>query len=125
MKTGIYLLLISFCLLLGSCSKNNNDSTTSIEFAGSWSGTYSGDETGTWTATISESGVVTGTAKESSTSYQSQLNGTVTSDGAFTATVGTTSQGYKFDGQINGSTVSGTWNNSATNHSGNWSGNKQ
>ncbi len=92
--------------------------------AGNWSGTFIGDESGTWTATISESGVVTGTAEVTSLSIKSVLNGNVSSDGKFTATVGTTSLGYNFDGKLNGNSGSGTWKNSSETQSGSWSGTK-
>ncbi|HPF51530.1 MAG TPA: hypothetical protein PK335_08135 [Draconibacterium sp.] len=125
MKNVIYLLLILLSFGINSCSKNSDNSESPYEFAGNWSGTYTGDESGTWSATISASGVVTGTAIESSTSYQSGLNGDVSSDGTFTATVGTTTQGYEFVGQLNGNSISGTWSNASSNHNGTWSGTKE
>lgn len=124
MKKEIYLLLFLLGFGINSCSKNDDNSTKS-EFAGNWSGTYSGDETGTWIAVISQSGIITGTVKETSSSIQSGLNGSVSGDGAFTATVGTTTFGYEFTGQMNGKSVSGTWSNSSSNHSGTWNGNKE
>jgi hypothetical protein len=52
------------------------------------------------------------------------INGNVNSDGKFTATVGTTSLGYNFVGQLNGNSGSGTWKNSSETQSGSWSGTK-
>lgn len=126
MKKGIYILLVILSFSISSCSKNDDDNTTkSFEFAGTWSGSYTGDEAGTWTATISESGTLTGKVKETTSSIESTLNGTVTTDGALAATAGTTSQGYDFVGKLNGNSGSGTWTNTSSNHSGNWSGNKE
>ena len=122
MKKGFYLLLIILSFSIYSCSKDDDNSS---ELAGNWGGTFSGDVIGTWTATISENGVVTGTTMVTSLSIEALLNGNVSSDGKFTATAGTTSLGYKFDGQLNGSTGSGTWKNSSGTQSGDWSGNKK
>ncbi len=122
MKKGIYLLLILFGLSIYSCSKDDDNSS---ELAGNWSGTFTGDVVGTWTATISESGVVSGTTMVTSVSIVAVLNGNVNPDGKFTATAGTTSLGYNFNGQLSGSSGSGTWENSAKTQSGSWSGTKQ
>ena len=125
MQKGIYLILILLSLSIFSCSKDDDDSDKRIEIAGSWSGTFTGDVIGTWTATISESGIVTGTAIVTSPSIHSNLNGNVSSDGKFSATVGTTSLGYNFDGQLNGKSGGGSWESSSKKQSGTWSGNKQ
>ena len=122
MKKGFYLILILLNFSIYSCSKDDDNSS---ELAGNWSGTFSGDVIGTWSATISESGVVTGTTMVTSFSIEAELNGNVSSDGKFTATAGTTSLGYIFDGQLNGSTGSGTWKNASGTQSGNWSGVKK
>jgi len=122
MKKGIYLLLILLIFSIFSCSKRNDNSTNPL--AGNWSGTFTGDISGTWAAIISESGTVTGTAFVTNLSIVSGLNGNVSSDGKFNATVGTTSLGYIFDGQLNGNSGSGTWKNSDETESGTWSGNK-
>jgi hypothetical protein len=119
MKNGIYFLLIITSFAIFSCSKDDDNST---ELAGNWSGSFSGDVIGTWSATISESGVVTGTTMVTAFSIEAELNGDVSSDGKFTATVGTTSLGYIFDGQLNGSTGSGTWKNASGTQSGSWKG---
>ena len=122
MKKGIYLILILLSFSIYSCSKSDDNSS---DLAGNWSGTFTGDEIGTWTATISESGIVIGKVKVTNFAIESELNGNVSSGGKFTATVGTTSLGYKFDGQLNGSTGSGTWENSNKTHVGSWSGIKK
>ena len=48
------LLLLTFIFTLFACSggDDDNDNTTNSEFQGEWSGTFSGDDNGTWTAGI-------------------------------------------------------------------------
>jgi|LSQX01.2.fsa_nt_gb hypothetical protein len=127
-KAGNYLfigfVLAALFFSISSCSKDDDDSKP-LDLAGKWRGTFTGDVSGTWEATISESGIVTGTAMVTSPPIQSHLNGNVSSDGKFTATVGTTSLGYNFDGQLNGKSGSGTWKNSSKTQSGIWSGKKE
>lgn len=125
MKQGTFLLLMLLFFSITSCSKDDENSTKPLDLSGSWSGTFTGDVSGTWKATISEGGIVTGTAMVTSPSIQSNLNGNVSSDGKFTATVGTTSLGYNFDGQLNEKSGSGTWENSSKTQSGTWSGKKK
>lgn len=124
MKRGTFLLLILLFFGMASCSKDDDDFTGPIEFAGNWTGTFTGDVAGTWKATISEGGIVTGTAVVTSAGIQSNLNGNVDSKGKFKATVGTTSLGYSFDGQLSGKSISGAWKNSSGTQNGTWSGSK-
>ena len=124
MKHRTFLLLMLLFFSIFSCSKDDDDSKP-LDLAGNWNGTFTGDVSGTWEATISESGIVTGTAKVTSPSIQSNLNGNVSSDGKFTATVGTTSLGYNFDGQLNGKSGDGTWKSSSKTQTGTWSGKKE
>jgi hypothetical protein len=80
--------------------------------AGSYSGTFSGDSSGTWTGTISTSGVFTGTGKsnvETLTFY-----GTVSTTGSGSTSFSTSG------GASNGTTFSGTFNPDGTG-SGTWS----
>jgi hypothetical protein len=121
-RRGIYFLLIFLSFSIYSCSK---DDDTTNDLAGNWSGTFSGDVIGTWEATMSESGAVTGKTVTNVLSIEAVLNGNVSPDGKFTATAGTTSLGYIFDGQLNGDSGGGTWKNSSGSQNGNWTGNKQ
>jgi hypothetical protein len=125
MKQVTFLLLTLLFFSISSCSKDDDNSNEPLDFSGSWSGTFTGDVSGTWTATISEGGIVTGTAMVTSPAIQSRLNGNVSSDGKFTATVGTTSLGYNFDGKLNSKSGSGTWENSSKTENGTWSGKKE
>ena len=125
MKQLTFLLVILLSSGVSSCSKDNDKSDEPLNLAGSWSGTFIGDVAGTWEATISENGTVTGTVVVTSYGIHSNLNGNVSSDGNFTATVGTTSLGYNFDGKLNSKTGNGTWENSSKTENGTWSGKKE
>ncbi|NQX84851.1 MAG: hypothetical protein HRT67_02920 [Flavobacteriaceae bacterium] len=118
-------ILIVFFVLSCSSDDDNNSQSLSVEIVGNWSGTFSGEDTGTWNINVSESGEVTGTGF--STTFQENyiFEGSVNLDGQLNATVGTSSTGATFVGVLNtNGTGSGTWNNSDADLSGNWEGNK-
>lgn len=116
------ILLLAFGLFISSCSET---ATTNV-FNGLWSGTYDGEDEGTWSVIIDEDGNVSGNAFSTILSQSQQVSGTVNDDGDFTATVGNTSQGSTFSGQLNeDNTASGTWTNSAFSTDGTWMGSRQ
>ena len=125
MKNYIYYLAV-LVVLFSSCKKEesaqNPLNNIPTEFQGLWSGFYIGDDTGSWTALISEEGIVTGSLKSGS-GYGDEINGTVENNGAFTA--GTVSTGSTFVGSLNKGIASGQWSNFSLNLSGSWQGTKQ
>ena len=57
------ILYLSLALLIFACSSggdDDNNNTTNSEFQGEWSGTFSGDDNGTWSAGINSNGDVSG-----------------------------------------------------------------
>lgn len=124
MKKSIAFTILSFSFFIFSCSKNDSEITSNSSFEGKWSGRFTGtQDNGSWTASISTTGVVTGTAI--STIYgPATLAGTVNNQGNFTATVGTSSDGAKFTGKLTGNSGSGTWVNASAGMNGGWMGNK-
>ena len=120
--------LVAMCLVFASCEKpvepNNNNNTTNSEFQGEWSGTFSGDDNGTWSAGINSNGDVSGTAYSIIFADNYSLEGSVSSSGQFQATFGTSSAGGEFTGQLNGNSGSGTWVNTGAMMNGSWSGSK-
>jgi hypothetical protein len=128
MKKTILLIFAFLTLLfLNSCSNNDDDNSSQPSaYQGNWSGTFTGtQDNGTWSANVNSSGVVTGTAISSVFSVSYQLNGTVTNNGVLSATMGTSSVGGQFNGQMNGTNANGTWINTSANMNGNWTGTKQ
>ena len=125
MKNYIYYLAV-LVVLFSSCKKEesaqNPLNNIPTEFQGVWSGFYTGGDTGSWTALISEEGVVTGSLK-SGLGSGDEINGTVENNGAFTA--GTASTGSTFVGTLNKGVASGQWSNPSLNISGSWQGTKQ
>jgi hypothetical protein len=94
------------------------------QFAGTWSGSYAGDETGTWNCTITPSGTVSGVTHTPEGDYT--LSGTVTREGDMTATAGDVTTGATFEGQMKtGGTVHGTWVNPWYRMDGTFTGNRQ
>lgn len=82
---------------------------TTCSYAGTYSGRFSGDDSGSWTMTIAANGYVTGTISSDSgdTAF---FEGGCHPDG-HVIVVGEDSEsvGFAFFGQISGSTVSGGW----------------
>ena len=127
LKFSLILLTISTFLFACSDDDDNNDNNVNVfeQFQGNWEGTYSGGDNGTWTATIDDAGVVSGSASSITLSQNYDLNGTVSESGIFTATVGTATSGATFTGQITDYTVSGTWINEGASLGGSWEGTAQ
>ena len=93
--------------------------------AGEYSGTYSGDDYGTWSITADSEGNISGTAR--STIYQETYSvfGTTASSGSMTLVIGGVSTGATFQGNIDFSgNVQGTWVNSYSGESGTFSGSR-
>lgn len=91
-------------------------------YAGSYTGTFAGDDSGTWSATIDSDGVITGTFTGTSSGT---LSGSIDTSGSmFFSTSGNTSEGTVFSGTIDISTGSaaGTWSDDED--SGTYAGNK-
>lgn len=123
------VILLTVGIFLFSCS-NDDDNSNNVnnvfeQFQGNWEGTYTGGDSGDWTATIDDEGVVSGSATSTTFSQTYELNGTVSESGVFTATVGTATSGATFTGQISDDNVSGTWINEGASMSGNWQGTAQ
>ena len=99
-------------ILFYSCEKESTNSSSTqnqtnnipIEFQCVWSGFYTGGDTGSWTALISDEGIITDSLKSGS-GYGDEINGTVENNGAFTA--GTVSTGSTFVGSLNKGIASG------------------
>lgn len=121
-----YVLLLTGLLFFIGCN-SDDDSSNQADFSGIWSGTFSGDDSGTWNVTIDQNGNVSGIANSTVFSQEYSILGTVTSNGVLTATLGTSSIGGKFTGNLNNENGSGVWINTIAEPdlSGTWSGVKQ
>jgi len=121
MKKLFITLIVTISLIASGCSKK--DDPESIDFTGTWVGTYTGDnDSGSWTAIIDANGDVTGNATSGLSPASFDLVGTITPQGAFTATAGSASNGTVFTGEFTDTEASGTWSNSSLGFSGTWSG---
>jgi hypothetical protein len=123
------LLLILLCLplLFNSCEEEQSvapPTSPASQFAGNWLGSFEGGDTGVVTVSISISGVVSGTTN-TGTPDEDIISGTVTNNGALSATVGAVSTGAEFEGQLSGTSGTGTWSNYGGLFFGTWSITKQ
>lgn len=102
-------------------SKVESFNTIISPFAGRWTGTYDGGDTGRWTMMITDSGLFMSGSNYSNNANQAFniTSGTITADGVFNATYDT---GGVSEGQITGTTMSGTWTNPTNGLSGTWTG---
>ena len=83
----------------GSTSVAVRTETGLEAFAGTYSGTFSGDDNGTWTAVVDSTGNVTGSGV-SSAGGNFLVSGNVTRGGAISFTSGTVTAGANFSGTI-------------------------
>jgi hypothetical protein len=125
MKKMIFLPILILTILVTSCS-SDNDNSNSSSFEGTWSEQFTGnDDNGSWTVNINSDGVVSGIAISNVFSDSYDINGNVTENGSLNATLGTTSVGGSFVGELSGNNAAGTWINTNLDFNGNWSGSKQ
>ena len=106
-----------------SSAQNNLRAAILGILSGNYSGTFSGDASGTWTIVIDSSGNISGTAVNSDSSTAA-VTGTVGSNGI--AIMGIVATGATFSGTITiTGQVSGTWVDTSAGESGTFSGSKQ
>jgi hypothetical protein len=93
-------------------------------FAGTWSGTYEGGDTGTWTFEISEVGIFVSGSSYSNNAMDTQsiTSLTINPDGSGTSVA---ENGTTTEFQMTGDDVEGTWENTAAGISGTLLGSKE
>lgn len=131
MKKHFLAICILGTLAFGAVSCSDDDNHVHQEnklekFKGTWAGTFSGGDTGNWTATIDAQGKATGTvASNSVASVNFALTGNVTENGTINVS-------YSYNGQEVGTmtgtltekTGSGTWTSPLQDLDGTWTGTK-
>ena len=129
MKHGIVkaLAICAAALALAGCgSDGDDDGSSASPFEGTWSGTYSGSDNGSWSFTVDSNGTVPGTVWGDQTLT---LSGSVSDSGAISADIGIpgTDDAASFQGQMDeeNGTVTGTWTSAPLNQSGTFSGTRQ
>ncbi|MDR6515555.1 hypothetical protein [Chryseobacterium camelliae] len=121
MKKLFLLFLTAFTLF--SCS---SDDDTIYDFIGTWSGSYAGNDKGTWNIVVATDGKVTGTMHSDQNNENYNISGYLTESGELSASVGLPSDG-EFRGNLGrDKKASGTWRNSVPNpdRAGDWTGEK-
>lgn len=118
MKNNLLFLCLMALIAVSSCKKGDDP----IDYSGKWEGTFSGEDNGTFSVTISSQNQISGSGYSNNWSESFSLTGTVDADGAFNA--GNASTGAVFTGAIKGTNISGNWNNQAASESGTFKGQK-
>lgn len=131
-KSQLFLLLLFMTPFFIGCSSDDDNTSNNqenvSEFRGTWTGSFNGDDMGTWEVTIDEVGTISGSFSSASVGIPVPLEGQVQENGDFLATSGSTQVGSTFTGDltVNGEQASaeGTWSFSANgqNSMGDWSG---
>ena len=119
MKKLFYLFLV---LGLFACSSesvddniNSNNSNLESEFKGLWSGSFSGEDNGTWTLTVQNTGIVVGsfTSKDHNEIYS--FSGSVDENGEILASIMLENVAGNFTGNLNNGLSSGSYTVSSRN----------
>jgi hypothetical protein len=96
------------------------------QLAGTYSGTFSGDDQGTWMAVVDTDGTITGSGMSDITGTGFDVFGNVTSSGDVNFVAGVVTTGSTFSGTVAlTGEISGTWENEFFGESGTWSGSKE
>jgi len=114
-KILFYAMLV---LAISACKKSDSN-----PFKGTWSGTFTGNDSGTWTVSVNDNGTVTGTGTSVVAASAFTISGRINNAGNLLATFGTSSLDGTFNGTMSGTTASGTWSNGI--YQGPWTGTKQ
>jgi hypothetical protein len=94
-------------------------------YAGTYIGTFTGDDWGTWTVTIDSQGNISGSYYSQQFYHTVSISGSVDSYGNLTMATGGTSTGADFVGTVDSlGNVQGTWDNPYDDYSGTFSGSK-
>ena len=102
----------------------NGDGSTN-EFAGQYTGTFSGDDYGTFSIAVDSQGNISGTAWSNKYQEQYSISGTISSSGQIYMVAGNVDTGATFRGSADSSgNVQGTWENPYDGDSGVFSGAK-
>jgi hypothetical protein len=110
-RLSLIAMLCGFCLLivLGGCSDDDNGDGDVSQFAGTYRGTFTGDDSGSFTVVVDNVGDITGTGRSNAIG-RFIIDGTVESNGD--VEFGITTTAATFSGRIFASgVVSGTWEN--------------
>jgi len=105
-KAACYVNNFSGQSVVGTFTTN-----TPSPFAGTWSGTYDGDDSGTWTFVVDVNSIVTESTAFSNNvnaTQQGAVGGTIPASGSVTNTA---PNGTQTTAQITGDTLTGTWVN--------------
>jgi len=123
--------LIAFVFIAGflvvSCSSDDNTPVVNPyeKFQGTWTGTFSGDDQGTWIVTVDENGTATGALESNTMTFPFDLEGQISENGEVNAEyfiygilVG------KMTGIMTETSASGTWESPEQEMEGIWEGSK-
>lgn len=128
---NLFLFLTVMTFTFQSCSSdddsndidNEPQTADNSQYAGTWSGTYDGDDTGTWSFVISEAGnFVSGRSHSNNGNVSNYSNVTITASGQVYSLSGDGSTGVA---QITGEYLTGTWEHSNLNISGAINGSRE
>ena len=101
------LLLLVGMLVSVSCKKDKVS-----PFAGEWSGGYTGSDQGMWSVTVDDDGTISGMGTSLRSGANFSLEGSVSNNGNFLATIGSVATGSEFTGTLTTEgQASGTWKN--------------
>lgn len=133
MKKFLFSLMVIMPVTLTavSCDSNDEQSHEHVnpydQFKGTWTGSFSGEDSGTWNATIDKDGKAAGTISSNGiSSLTFQLSGTISENGSI-------NMSYTYNGQQLGTmtgtmgtvNASGTWESPVQDKKGTWTGTKK
>lgn len=123
-KTAIKRSIFMIIIVLTTACSNDDAAMMNVPFAGEWSGTFSGGDSGTWSITIDANGSVTGEVFSDNLQGLLDIKGNVDTTGDFRATAGSAENGATFTGNFSSNSGQGNWENTMDEISGTWEGNR-
>ena len=115
-KIFLIVLIAVFTLTIQSCKKDSEEKVS--DYMGDWSGTYSGDDEGTWKVLVDKDGGVTGSMTSDNIPITIDFEGKVDETGKVLVTFENALGDGSMTGQMTDGKVTGTWSNDTQNIGG-------
>lgn len=120
------VLLFTFAIITLFTTSCKEEHSAFKNHEGTWTGTYFGEDYGTWNVTINNEGVVNGVARSDSfPKFPFSIVGTVNTNGDFEASGDVFMGKVDFTGVLNENHAYGDWVNDSSWVRGMWAGTKR
>jgi hypothetical protein len=129
MNLKLIISILFLTILTFSCSEDETPVVVedlNHAYMGSWEGTFTGGDVGTWQMEVDKDGKFSGSFTGQTGNIFYFTDGSINETGVITAIIDVNGVTLDFDGQgSGGNSATGTWGNPSANITGTWLGSKK